>query len=99
MVFSASSFIRAEIRFDAENSTVRGTAFAISEPSTKMAYYCALALVGLLRRDPECIVLGEVPVRIGCLRVLLDLREHLVQNDQFVLVHNPSPQIKMEAVS
>ena len=46
IVFSASSFILAEIRFEAENSTVR-IAFAISEPSTKIAVLVLeLALVG-----------------------------------------------------
>ena len=43
-VFSASSFILAEIRFEAENSTVR-IAFAISEPSTKIAYLCSSLLL------------------------------------------------------
>src|SRR5665647_1765358 len=43
-VFSASSFILAEIRFEAENSTVR-IAFAISEPSTKIAYLCSSFLL------------------------------------------------------
>ena len=77
-VFSASSFILADILPDAENSTSFMALAELVTQDKNRIFMFHFALMGLVRQNFQGIVLRELKVRVDALKIVLDIEQHLV---------------------